>query len=159
MLLSNLQIAKILSRHHHTQELFQSCLAWNQLPEVVTRYPSFYIVDVKHSGEDGIGHWCSLWYDGPHRKSYFIDSYAKAPEDYAPRLRTIMLNNSAGYEYNTRVVQSDSSTSCGAFAVYTSDLLARGLSMTQAMNTLSTTHLEANDAIVNTYLLTHMSQQ
>ena len=159
MLMSNMQLAKILSRHHHTQQTFESCLSRDQMPLAIRHFPSFYVVDIKHSREEGIGHWTACFFTAPDQKSQFFDSYGKSPQYYAQSLHTLLVNNSCGeYEYSREVLQHDESNSCGAFVCYIADLINRGLSLTRAVSTLSTTDLKFNDKVVDKYLFNHMLQ-
>ena len=159
MLMSNLQIAKILSRHYHTKDTFESCLSWDHMPEAIARYPSFFVTDIKHSNRPGYGHWTLLVFITPDSPSSFFDPLALPPQDYAQSLHRLLIENSNGTcIHNTVKVQDDLSTSCGGFVCFISDLMNRGLTMAQAVSYLSATDLKSNDAIVNRYLLTHMTQ-
>ena len=157
--MSNLQISKILSRHNHTQHTFETCIPWDKMPAVIHRFPSFYVTDIKHSTRHGLGHWTICFFVSPNSPSNFFDPLGHPPQEYAHTLHKLLIENSNGKcIHNEQKVQDDTSNSCGAFACFISDLMNRGLTMSQAVSYLSTSDLKSNDTIVNSYLLSHMTQ-
>ena len=157
--MSNLQISKILSRHHHTEHTFETCLSWDKMPSTIQRFPTFYVTDIKHSSHQGLGHWTMCFFVSPNSPSIFFDSLGLPPQEYAHSLHKLLIENGNGKcDHNILKVQDDTSNSCGAFVCFISDLINRGLTMSQAVSYLSTTDLKSNDIIVNRYLLGHMTQ-
>ena len=156
MLLSNIQITKICSKHYHTKDTFEACLAFNSMPLIIKKYPCFYVVDVNYQ-VNSIGHWCACIFPSRESPCEFIDSLGKDPAEYHLELANMLSSNGNGrYIYNKTPVQHAESDSCGGFAIYLSDMRNQGLSMTRAINTLSHTDLMSNDDVVNKYLYTHM---
>ena len=155
MMLSNIQISQICSRHYHTRPTFEACIPYTNLPMIIQQFPTFYIIDVNYK-KSPIGHWCTIAF-GFEPLPVFIDSLGRHPSDYDSSITEVLKANGNGrFSYNQIPVQHSNSTSCGAFAIFFGDLQSQNIPMTKIINTLSHTDLESNDNKVNRYLYTHM---
>ena len=106
-----------------------------------------------------VGHWCLLALKSETEKSIFFDSLGNKPSHYNNRLVEILETYGNGeFLYNEKQVQSNRSTSCGAYVTYVADRLCMGYEFHECISHFSTNNLGENDLLVENYLLDHMIQ-
>ena len=162
MILSSLQIHCICTNHYHTTPFYSGVFSIDNLPIKVQSYPSFYICDVvsrKHD-QNVIGHWVLILFPNHNSPPEFFDPLGHPPTHYGQNLGHFLIDNSSHstYKFNNVQVQSQHSVSCGAFCLYVADQRILGRSLPQAVRSLHTVNLAANDELVQNYVIHHMTK-
>ena len=120
------QIDGILKRIVKPPTRFLGVFAKDQLPEptTITHFPSCLIANTDKASGKG-EHWVAFWFDSPYSCEFF-DSYGLSPFDYGFSFSCT--------SFNSRTLQSLTSSVCGQFCIYYLYSRSRGLSLSHIIN-------------------------
>lgn len=129
--LTNHEIAKILSTHSETRNIFEGFLyprdvdyTDDELDSIKT--PSLYVINtdyIKGPGE----HWVLILY--LHEKSLFFDPFGLSPDTHDFPFVVERDNNEVGYNIFTVQNFESRSVSCGHFVILYAILLCQGYTL------------------------------
>jgi len=123
---------------NHTVGVFPA----DKIPRVWTKPTAFVFNTQKNSlpGE----HWVAVYVDKNGHGIYF-DSYGLPPyvHYHVKRLE----KNCKKFNWNTTMLQSETSKVCGQFCIMFLDFMSRGMTMTKFLQSFSTHSLKKNDSI------------
>ena len=155
----------ILLSHSCTKRFYRGAVAIDELPTIVTEYPSMYITNNQFSDQSG-EHWLLIMFGAGGRRisaednvgpAEFYDPIAWGYKKYPLAIEQFMLRNCNGkIVENLYPHQPDTSPLCGLYCAYIMDKRCGGLSFEQCMKSLSRSNLQTNDARVRNYLYTHL---
>ena len=107
-----------------TRRQYGAVCAANELPSIVYRRPSIFIVNTDPAPEPG-QHWICMYVGDTD--SEFFDPMADPPQE---EFRNFLTSNSeSGYLLNTRQLQAFESDTCGHFSLYFAFYRARNIPM------------------------------
>lgn len=106
------------------------------------QFPSCYVANTDNDSEPG-EHWVAFYF--PNENEYeFFDSYGQPPYTYQfPNLNSYMLSN-----YNSLILQSLTSNTCGHFCLYYLYSRSNGFSLRHIQNSFSKFDFKWNDKFV-----------
>lgn len=155
MLTSN-EIRLMCISHTHTRPYFGGVFAVDNLPEMPSRTPIFYIVNTDLS--TGVGkHWVLITVINMHSCIEWFDSLNNKPQFYHENLlRFVTRNYRYSYIANSIQIQSNQSNKCGEFCMFVADMRCMGCKYVEIMQTFNADVLSENDVIVMNHLQRHI---
>ena len=133
------QIVTILQNDHFVRQQFGRVVAANELPLVITKRPSIYIVNTDVKGLPGT-HW-TVFYFPKRGLPEFFDSFGRAPAYFHNRFVNVLRRNGPRFIYNKYQVQPYGSTTCGQYSILYAKYRCRGWTMKQIVNKLQHVHM------------------
>lgn len=94
---------------------FEGVYSCNNLPLCVRSYPSAYIINTTASNTSG-QHWIGIYFHSP-KQSYMFDSFGRSPFHLSLSIKEFISRNSRTCSYNSRVIQSSHSHTCGLYCI------------------------------------------
>ena len=115
------EITRILKAHPHTKGNFRGTFASDELPLPLIR--GVYVVNLSARAEGSGSHWITI-YVNRHKIAYYMDSAGEPPTVLSIIYALSSLNFIL---YNSVQLPSNSSISCGLFAVVCAIFFCRGV--------------------------------
>lgn len=127
--------------YHNTEGVF----AIDKIPNK-NKYKKCFIINSDPSFLPG-QHWIAIFLPSNGLPEFF-DSFGKSPSSYSESLLNFLLDqNSKGFIYNYKKIQSSESSTCGLFCLYFLYYRIRGYSFTEILKRFGK-NLSQNDLIV-----------
>lgn len=124
--------------------------ASNTLPQIVTHYPSAFIVNTQPLPMPG-EHWVSIIIRSPSQAEFF-DSLGKSPADYNHDIQNFLKKNSVECKFKSMQLQPRNSDLCGLYVLVF--LIAR-LCFKNSLNqvyALISKDIQSNDVFVKRFM-------
>ena len=134
MLLTNIDIDRILRRNPVTRRIYKGCFPSNQLPKIKS-YPAAMVVNFDDSSEPGT-HWAGLFARTPVHVFYF-DSLGLG-EEYTEDIKEYIRTNFATSTKQHIGLQRAGTTVCGHYALFFIYCCAKNIPFLQVESLLST---------------------
>ena len=147
--MDTIQLTVILRKDRYTRGVFQGVCSSDKLPTNVSSYPALIIANVDTSDKPGT-HWV-VFYFTEEREGEFFDSYGFPPSNYTGTFTSFLNNNSNGWKFNSKTLQSIDSKVCGHYCLYFALFRSRRVSMSTIENRFSS-NKSRNDFLVQWFI-------
>ena len=148
-------ISLTASLHDHLQGKFGGVYSANNLPRNIVNFPSVFIVNTESDCHRGT-HWIAL-YLSKGKPIEIFDSFGCDSTFYHPKLLEYINDYHYGYINSLYQYQPEDSINCACYALFYCDLRCMGLSKETVTQSFHRTDLDFNDALVTSYVRSHMS--
>ena len=138
--LTTTDIRKQLRQDEFCRGIFSKVIPLDYLPLRIN-YPSGYIFNTDPSYLPG-EHWLALFYNS-EGKCTFFDSFGRHPKEF--RLENYLNRTSKEWEYNSTILQSLTSVTCGQYCIYFIQLMCRGFKLDEIIKGFSINDFNEND--------------
>ena len=147
-MLDSVQIANLVSGNVSLSETFLGVYSLNALPDRLPRNcPITLIVNTDTSNLAG-QHWIAIWIS-PNKIGEVFDSYGRLPPARVQRWMNIQTRM---WTFNRRLVQSYTSTKCGAFCLFYLYHKVHGVSLKNIVSKFFPIFVFLNDYIVQVFI-------
>ena len=147
--MDTIQLTVILRNDRYTRGVFQGLYSSDKLPENISSYPALFIANMDTSDKPGT-HWVAFYFT-EEREGEFFDSYGLPPSNYTGTFRSFLNNNSNGWKFNSKTLQSIDSKVCGHYCLYFALFQSRQVSMSTIVNRFSS-NKSRNDFLVQRFI-------
>jgi hypothetical protein len=110
------ELLRLTRNNRHTANVVRGVFSSNNLPQIVSAYPSAYICNTDPSYLPG-SHWVVFWIHSP-KYAEFYDSLGKSPEYYDAAFDAFIQNNCEKCVYNNIRIQNKDSVACGYHVLF-----------------------------------------
>ena len=147
--MDTIQLTIILRKDRYTRGVFQRVYSSDKLHTNISSYPALFIANVDTSDKPGT-HWVAF-YITKEREGDFFDSYGLTPSNYTGTFTSFLNNNSNGWKFNSKTLQSIDSKVCGHYCLYFALFRSRQVSMSTIVNRFSG-NKSRNDFLVQQFI-------
>ena len=147
--MDTVQLTLVLRKDRYTRGVFQGVYPSDKLPTNVSSYPALFIANVDTSDKAGT-HWVAFYFT-KEREGEFFDSYELPPSNYSRTFSLFLNNNSNGWKFNSKTLQSIDSKVCGHCCLYFALFCSRQVSMSTIVNRFSG-NKSRNDFLVQRFI-------
>lgn len=152
--MNTLQLIQVMEQDFKSRGKFCGVYASDNLPSVIESYPCGLIVNTDKETESG-SHWVAMYFPTKDRGEFF-DSYGNSPDFYRKNFKTFLDGHSRTWIYNSRCLQSLTSSTCGQFCLYFVINRNHGKTLSLIVNSFSET-LSINDHRVIMFVRRYLS--
>lgn len=155
------ELKEFIDQDKKMSKAFQGFRGFNDYPSNIFKQDGklkAVILNPKFDEKDQVGHWVLLCVDPQRKCVTYFDPLGESPTNYtdgeearAEWLEAISapsFRSNIGFQY-----QSDKSSSCGLFVLYTFYFLSRGYKFQQILSHFSVYHRNRNEKIVQRFSL------
>lgn len=139
--LTNLDISRVLKNDKETKKIFNGVYAADTLPKQASKNSAF-IVNTDTKDKPG-AHWVAIYFDSFGNAEYF-DSYAMPP--IVGTHEEFIKKNSKNCVYNSKTLQSLTSSVCGHYCVLYVGAKARNITLKKFVHCFNAFDVYSNDA-------------
>ena len=143
-----IQLTIVLRKDRYRCGVFQGVYSSDKLPTNVSSYPALFIANVDTSNKPGT-QWVAFYFT-KEREGEFFDSYGLPPSKHT-RTFSSFLNNSNGWRFNSKTLQSIDSKFCGHYCLYFALFRSRQVSMSTIVHRFSS-NKSRNDFLVQRFI-------
>ena len=149
--MDSFKISFILENNTNTRKIFQGVRAADQIPRVVGRKPSLFVVNTDTALGEG-EHWV-VFYFSRNQPAEFFDSVGHSPDFYRTNFRNLLISEGCRgqFMYNTMPLQAQNTSSCGEFCLYFSFYRALNYSFEEIVSTFTSNRL-TNEGLVSSFM-------
>ena len=147
--MNSTQLTHILRKHKYSRAVFQGVYPSDKLPTSVSSFPALFIANVDTSDKPG-SHWVAFYFT-KDQKGEFFDSYGLPPSNYTGTFPLFLNNNSNGWKFNSKTLQSIDSKVCGHYCLYYALFCCRNICMSTIVNRFSS-NKRRNDFLVKRFI-------
>ena len=147
--MDTVQLTLVLRKDRYTRGVFQGVYSSDKLPTNISSYPALFIANVDTSDKPGT-HWVAFYFT-EEREGEFFDSYGLPPSNYTGTFTSFLNNNSNGWKFNSKTLQSIDSKVCGHYCLYFALFRSRRVSMSTIVNRFSS-NKSRNDFLVQRFI-------
>ena len=147
--MDTIQLTIILRKDRYTRGVFQGVYSSDKLPTSVPSYPALFIANVDTSDKPGT-HWVAFYFT-EEREGEFFDSYGLPPSNYTGTFSSFLNNNSNGWKFNSKTLQSIDLKECGHYCRYFALFRSRQVNMSTIVNRFSS-NKSRNDFLVQRFI-------
>lgn len=140
--MNTVQINNIMHTDKYTKSIYLGTKSLDKLPKI-RKYPSCLIVNNQSSKRPG-EHWVAIYYD-KNKYGEFFDSFGMNPTFY--KLNSYLKSSSSKFRFNTKVLQTQSSSYCGFYCILFLLFKARGYSLEKFISLFKNPY--KNDKLLN----------
>lgn len=148
--MNSMQLLNLVKTDPCLRRYVKGVFASNTLPQIVTQYPSAFIVNTQPLPFPG-EHWVALIMHSPTQAEFF-DSLGKSPTDYSQDIQNFLKKNSVQYNFKSIQLQPRYSDLCGLYVLVF--LIAR-LCFKNSLNqvyALFSKYIQFNDDFVKRFM-------
>ena len=130
-----------MKKDKFTRKIYLGTVPIDQLPKKI-KYPSCLVINNQTSYKPG-EHWLAIYFDKMKRAEFF-DSFGNNPIYY--NLKSFLEKNAKSFQFNKRILQSNSSSHCGYYCILYLLFRARGYTLKNILKYFKTP--EKNDLLI-----------
>lgn len=139
------QIKQRLLRDWRVRRDFRGVFPCDLLPNFVQQgVPHAFIINLDSHDKPG-SHWVALYINSYGHTVYF-DSFGAPP--FKPSIHSFILRNSRTFVYNSMVLQSFTTQTCGYYCIYFIERMCRGVTLYECLQHFNSRFPQRNDRLI-----------
>ena len=143
--MDNYEIANFLRRDWRVRPYFRGVYPSNRLPKRLQRgIAHAFVINIDPDTKPG-SHWVAVYFNHFGQATYF-DSFGLSP--YVPAIKTFITKNCNSLKYNSWILQSFYSQTCGLYCILFIKSLCRGQTLTYFLKRFNPLSQLYNDNVI-----------